>query len=1142
MAKRRYQEEELYGPAPQQPGFMRTLGGGVLSGLSMAGNLLDVPGSMARDVVGGAATGNWKKYNPVDQLLHPLSETGRVRGRDLNRDLGLAGKRDTYGNWWGGFGTEVALDPLTYIGGLGIAKSVFGKMAGNAGINGLEAARIATAASKAGKLPGLGPTAARAGKASWIDRFIPSGVDWVGPREANQILTGNAIKEFSPEQFKVLESVARNQKGGAYDLVNNMDTPLGSLTKFWPAGDAGLIGTGQVGQKVARGMDVAGDILRHAKIPGTAIRPVGDLTNLVNAKAAKAVNAEDLQAAYHGHHVKEGARYEANLMTAKWANDLKRMGHKDTDVLEVRNWFEFPQVAPPEAQPLVQEVRQYLDRIPNMAMEMGVKIGDLTPKMRAAGSQADYFMRHITEGIVTGRPSAGKMFDPNSLAEMSRAPWTLGSRGGTMALAKMAMDPKVEMRAAKGYKKSLRRYIESKYSNNLPSHYLDNDQIAILNDLGYAHPTLIDAEVEALNNPSLAKKLAPHDTYKAAAESLSSMSPELRKKGIYGNHPVNDFAASAVGTMEKLGATKVALERMVSAAVPAGPGTVPIKNVVKDLGLDAGDGSSYGAAKWLADHGADYENAHIPAETAKFLTQMAGELKGGTDSVHAMVKLYDDIHNFTKIVFTNMDPVRFNVRNVASGQAANVMSGANRVADGAVRDAQKLIGGNPIEGASKNGFIRDEAAKRGIQNLDDARATEILAEMAFAREATGSYGVSAIHHPSAGQTGGKLDDILQGIPGGHPFSWGQVGSKLAGGFGKSGTTLNPFTTYRGVGGADKTRNALAAAGEDISYYAESMNRIAPFWALIQNGVHPDEAIKRVLQAQVGYQSRFYTKFEQQILKRIFLFYSFAKGQIPFTLQQLHDAPGGPLAQALRGINRAKTEDELVPQHVAETAAIPVGNLPFMQPLEKGAKRYVTGLGMGFEDPAQFVGGPQNLGLEALSRMNPLPKQILEGITGQSFFQRAPGGGGRSLEDLDPALGRTLANVGGMTGLRDQNDKSPVRYPGSGFIEHMLSNSPISNLLTKARTITDPRKGNVAKGINLLTGIKATDVSPAAQDKELRGRIGQIEKEMGGQTFTRSYLPKDVQGKLNPKQMQAYLAMQELEKLLGERSKARKSKQ
>jgi hypothetical protein len=82
---------------------------GIASGVA---NLMDIPGSAVRDIAGGR--------KPWDQLFSPFSSDDRLTGRDLLRQYGLAGKRDTWGNFLAGIGLEIAGDPLTYLGGLGV--------------------------------------------------------------------------------------------------------------------------------------------------------------------------------------------------------------------------------------------------------------------------------------------------------------------------------------------------------------------------------------------------------------------------------------------------------------------------------------------------------------------------------------------------------------------------------------------------------------------------------------------------------------------------------------------------------------------------------------------------------------------------------------------------------------------------------------------------------------------------------------------------------------------------------------------------------------------------------------------------------------------------------------------------------------
>lgn len=91
----------------EKQGRLRQLGRGALSGLVMAGSAFDLPGSMVRDALVGA--------NPWDQLLSPLSPENRATGRDVLRHYDLAGKEDTWGNFFGGLATEVATDPTALL-------------------------------------------------------------------------------------------------------------------------------------------------------------------------------------------------------------------------------------------------------------------------------------------------------------------------------------------------------------------------------------------------------------------------------------------------------------------------------------------------------------------------------------------------------------------------------------------------------------------------------------------------------------------------------------------------------------------------------------------------------------------------------------------------------------------------------------------------------------------------------------------------------------------------------------------------------------------------------------------------------------------------------------------------------------------
>lgn len=76
--------------------------------LSGAGNAMDLPGSVVRDILAGR--------NPIDQIATPFSDQNRTTGRQLARDYGMAGDQDNWGNYLGGMAAEMAFDPLSYVG------------------------------------------------------------------------------------------------------------------------------------------------------------------------------------------------------------------------------------------------------------------------------------------------------------------------------------------------------------------------------------------------------------------------------------------------------------------------------------------------------------------------------------------------------------------------------------------------------------------------------------------------------------------------------------------------------------------------------------------------------------------------------------------------------------------------------------------------------------------------------------------------------------------------------------------------------------------------------------------------------------------------------------------------------------------
>ena len=420
------------------------------------------------------------------------------------------------------------------------------------------------------------------------------------------------------------------------------------------------------------------------------------------------------------------------------------------------------------------------------------------------------------------------------------------------------------------------------------------------------------------------------------------------------------------------------------------------------------------------------------------------------------------------------------------------------------------------------------------QELTDEIATNILGQMSYASGVLGKFEGNAIAVSGAAQHatgGGNLQDILSSTPsvGRQTFSGRRTAKKLMGFGVHPGSTWNP-TKMRGVGGLTESTFAPAMAGEELGHYVEGLNRISPYINLLKKGVDPDEAAKRVGAAQIMYSNRNYTTFEKDVMQRMFPFYKFTKGITPQIIRQLLERPGGRLGTVVKAQAKMQQQGEVAPDYVRETASLPAESIPFLgdylRSKEPGVDTYLTGFGMMHEDPFSFGLNRQG-GLEVLSRMNPLVKGTLEGLTGQSFFQKGPDGG-RKLEDMDPLMGRIAANVLG------QEDAYQV-----GFIpEQIMANSPVARGLSVVRQLTDKRKTPLNKAFNLLTGARLTDISPGAKDAIVREALHREEKDMGASVFEIINFTKAQKAKMSPKELERAERLERFALLLRERAKRR----
>lgn len=1075
VRRQRKQEQAASSPvditlSPElESSLLERTGSVAMSGISSAGNLLDLPGSMVRDVVA------WK--NPLDQLLTPFSAENRTTGRDLNRKIGLSGRRDSWGNFFGGLGTEIALDPLTYLtlGGSALTKS--GQLA-----------------KKTGLLDDVGRVAAkRAGKR----------LNEVGPRQARMSTSFQDLlsEASSAKQTEVMDLLSKQ----GVNIADIADQKVGGLVGVGlPFKDPSFtLGSGQRSQKAAGMLDkyslnpaAVGSSVRHASVPGTNFKPVDNFYRLFDSKLKDTKTPLGQELAKGLFHGQEAGESRARGAIVDYVNRIQKSGMADPDQAdELRRIFEDPAyraAASPEMRGLADDIRVNLDRVLTESESLGLPVSQLMD------DTIDYFPRFMTDSVRQSGRGVREAFSTFDTSSLQRQEILRGIEGGTASIKEIIQHPNIKSAIDGGHPKEA-----------------------------------IASEIE-----SLFPGRVPAETIESFSDYIKGLPEEAREVGLFGNHPMVDLTARLKSGEDSIEAAKTVYEGLAQPGVLSQSyDGVKLGKLLGDLGFGVEE-----SRKVLSSKTGVSVKALKGMVVEPGLAEDLGRFMKGFSSpepVNEIMQAVDSVTNFTKGMLTGVWP-SFHVRNLTSGQFQNWVGGV--FSGESIKQAHSMMRGDVVSFAKDIPSVQKLAADRGIHasSLTDDVATEILGEISYAHQVLGKF--SGEHATVSGQASGVgaagLDGIVDEImgPGRQHVNAQRTLSRAVGH--SPETTINPAKAqFRGVAGATESTFGPAKAGEDVGHYVEGLNRLAPFIKQLKEGVSPEVAARKVGAIQANYENKYFTAFERKGMQRLFPFYKFSKSMIPWHLRELTESPGGKLAQTIRTVNNARDPQELTPDYVAETASIPINGGPLEAllgaPKEPGANRYLTGLGLMMEDPLSFAGllngDIRGTGLEVLSRTNPLVKGPLEWFTGESFFQKGPMGG-RDLEDMDPTIGRTLANITGR--------KRPVKLPP--MLEHTVMNTPLSRFLTTARQFSDPRKSIGTKAANFLTGLRISDISPAAQDAVLQERADQLMKSLGAKDYNKTYFPKDMLENMSGTELEQALALKALQNLMNRRAKERKA--
>lgn len=541
------------------------------------------------------------------------------------------------------------------------------------------------------------------------------------------------------------------------------------------------------------------------------------------------------------------------------------------------------------------------------------------------------------------------------------------------------------------------------------------------------------------------------------------------------------------------------------------------------------------------------QNLVVPQDVADAVTKFVRGPKP-LDEVKPLIRTYDKMTNMWKMMQTGMLPfLSFHTRNLGSGLASNLYMGIQsdpRFADfnladpktylnplrsvaQPVRDAHLISTGQTVPGISKAPIFAGK-------NLTDEQATEELRKIIYANAIVGEkQGISA---EQLMDTVGTAASQYPGIDGARSIN--PLRGRFSQPVPESTFAQRWFMPWMSKGVmSEKDIFRPGQLGRDLGQYTESLNRLSPFIAMIRQGYDPRAAAAMVNKAQVDY--TMLSNFEREYMRRLFPFYSFTRGMTPTVYGQLLERPGGAMGRTIMATTQAGqgAEQGVTPDYIRETASIPLGMSG------DGTRSYITGFGLPFEDPLQFAqiarGNVSGLLRELGSRLNPVPKSVIEVGTGRSLYQAGPFGG-REIEDLDPTIGRIRANINDL--ITGQKTERAEPFLDNPWAEYLIANSGLGRSLNTIRTATDPRKYDTIPWkllLNLGTGVRVADVSPSAQDAILRERLARVMKDFGGRMYSRPYFPDWAEEKWTPEQAADAAQIEAIMKLLNDRASERK---
>jgi hypothetical protein len=1127
-------------PEEEKSGLLSRLAQTGASGLSGLGWILDTPGAVVRGTISGLAEGDPLKG------LRALGQTSdeRTDGRELLRQFGMAGDKDTWGSWLGGFGAEALLDPLTYVGGLGLIGKGFG--AGG---------RLA---SRAGLLDDAALMAKNAGK---------------GTREFLRSNTPRSIIGTGDEAASAMERFTNAAKGAGLNPEDYLDQPLSGLAELRiPGMERGvLFHGGELGDRAARAVDQFGETLKTNPITGPVVNRVtaafdpnvmGEIDpdqqwtmRRASSLAKQGERAELERLSKLQFDALRSARPDAkeglqNFYDRKIQNVIRDLVEAGGDVTKIADQEAASAVLNNPAWKSVYEA--FANRGPEFygrAKDLGLELGKWT------GESGDMFF-----------PSQSVWFDSPQLPDL---PERVARTERTYSRGSRALN--LDENFSRGRRtytdlpnraQTFRQLMGGTFGKELQDKLLaagDNDVPGIIDEAfkSLKMDAPFEKGIKEVQDLLADQTLIPADRteYTAKLDQLVAKANQnkvqlgdlLRKAdrqfaandmGLFDRSSFDDMVRYSTGRARVEANAQVVTDELLKGAkdvIPGdmpGGGWIPLEKAAADLGFDP-----VALRKAIqTQRGTDITNLSVSEKLVSALKRLSPQVP---KEQGAIGNLYDSYTNAFK-VGALANPA-YHTRNLYSGFLSTLTSGATNP----VSLAQDAYAGWKAGRGDYEPLLKRLRGAPGMtKKLPDGTVADLTDEEILRQVLSGA---------ARNQLGGGQLTDLEGLgeQATKALFPGAVKPEAAPLIGDNGIlwdsdrTWGDWLTTRGVGfkaamndnlaAPSTTKNPLLKIHESVGQQVEDANRLGAYIGAIRRGYSPDAAAELVYKTQVDYRPSAFTDTERALKKGI-PFYSYTRGIAPLVAENIVERPGGLQSQLIRATNLGgrPTEDSFVPDHLRSSAAIPLPDELGGSP-GPGVKRFLNNIDYPFEGlinlvspglgatPFQVAGSTlQKTGQNLLGQLNPLIKTPLEMLTNRQFYS------GQQLSDLYSVLGNS--------GL------GPWGQP----VEQVLTAVPGgTKAMSIYRTLADeriPLADRLFKlGINLTAGAKLTDVDVERTRKQAARNVltDILDMQPGVKTYENITVPEDVLRAMPRDQQQMYLLYKILQSQASKRAREKR---